>query len=312
MNHLFPELRDKRLIDSIVIKWTWITKHILTSCTSKRFIVYPIEHIMKILSIKPVLENLEIHLVDHCNLNCKACDHLSPIADQWFASPEVYFKDLKQLKKLFSGIDKLSLLGGEPLLHPEVERFLVIARTIFPKSNILLMTNGILLDKMPDSFWTTCKKTSTEIALDVYPPYYKKEKQLLQLAKVKEVKIKYSRVHSFQAWLNLRGDSNPQLSFQKCAFRTTHQLKEGKLFVCVLPMVAHYFNKRFGTNLPTEGCVDIHKSGLTGWAIVDALSSGGFSTCKYCATGKKDLTRSSFEWSTSTRQMVEWDYATYQ
>ena len=35
---------------------------------------------------------LEIHLVDHCNLNCGGCNHFSPIAKPWFIDPN-YFKD---------------------------------------------------------------------------------------------------------------------------------------------------------------------------------------------------------------------------
>jgi hypothetical protein len=270
-------------------------------------IVRTSESILENLKIKPALPYLEVHVVDHCNLNCKGCDHLSPIADKWFADPNGYSCDLQQLKKLFSGIHTICLLGGEPLLHPKIERFLFSTRSCFPNTNIQLMTNGILLDSMPDSFWSACKETSTIIFFDVYPPLYAREKRLIDLARTNGVRMHNWRASSFQASINLKGDSNPNTSFQKCPFRSVHQLKEGKLFTCVKPMVSHYFNKRFGTHIPSSGWVDIYAPNLTGWAAKKVLEKG-FSTCCYCPTGKEKYP--SYQWSTSKLVISEWDVST--
>jgi organic radical activating enzyme len=273
-----------------------------------KIVVPKAEKLLEILKTKPALAYLEVHLVDHCNLNCKGCDHLCPIADKWFADPNVYARDLQQLQKLFSGIHEICLLGGEPLLHPKIVRFLFYTRSCFPKANIQIMTNGILLDSMPDSFWKACRETSTEIIFDVYPPLYQKEKRLVNLARAKGVRMISRRVSSFQAFINLKGDSDPKVGFQKCKFRFAHQLKEGKLFTCVVPMVVRYFNKRYGTNLPSAGWIDIYDPNLTGWAAKKMLDMW-FSTCRYCATRLDHYP--SFQWSTSELHMSEWDVSTY-
>ena len=31
---------------------------------------------------------VEMHIVDHCNLNCNCCNHFSPIAKPWYISLE--------------------------------------------------------------------------------------------------------------------------------------------------------------------------------------------------------------------------------
>lgn len=270
-----------------------------------------VNNILKMLKIRPVLSHIEVHLVDHCNLNCKGCDHFAPIADKWFADLNVYVRDLRQLQKLFSRVYTIRLLGGEPLLHPDIVNFLLSTRSLFPNTKIEIMTNGILLEKMPDSFWNGCKQTSTEIILDVYPPLYQKEECLLKLAEAKGVRIINSRVQSFQAFLNLNGDSDPNLSFRQCSYRSIHQLKEGKIFTCVVPMVVPYFNKRYGTNLPSAGWIDIHAPNLTGWDILNMLDNC-FSTCRYCLTAKEQLANAGFPWSTSSLQMSEWEAATYK
>jgi hypothetical protein len=299
------------MIDHLTMRWAWISTRLLKGRWSS--VVRPIDGAFKTFGIKLALAHLEVHLVDHCNLNCRGCDHFSPIADKWFADLKTYEQDLRQLKKLFSGIHTLFLLGGEPLLHPEVERFLFATRSYFPNiRRLVLMTNGILLDKMPASFWESCKKTSTELIFDVYPPLYSKEQYLLDLATSNRVKISSSKVQDFQACLNLKGDSNIGNSFKKCSFRRIHQLKEGKIYVCIRPMVAGYFNKRYGTQLPSDGWIDIYTPNLTGWDIQKEFDTVGFSTCSYCSTSKEQLLDSSFKWSTSSLKMTEWDAATYR
>jgi organic radical activating enzyme len=295
---------DKYLVDNLTIEW-FAEK---LGKGMAKIIVPKAESILEALKIKPALSYLEFHVVDHCNMNCKGCDHLSPIADKWFADPNDYARDLRQLRKLFSGIRRICLLGGEPLLHPKIVRFLFITRSCFPKADLQIMTNGILLDSMPDSFWNACKETSTEIIFDVYPPLYQKEKCLVNLARAKGVRMHPRRVSSFQAFINLKGDSDPNVAFQKCDFRFIHQLKEGKLFTCVVPMVVQYFNKRFGTHLPSAGWVDIYAPNLTGW-VAKKMLDRGFSTCRYCMTGSDHYR--SFQWSTSKLLMSEWDVSPY-
>lgn len=33
------------------------------------------------------MDNIEIHVVDHCNLNCAHCDNFAPIAKPWYITP---------------------------------------------------------------------------------------------------------------------------------------------------------------------------------------------------------------------------------
>jgi molybdenum cofactor biosynthesis enzyme MoaA len=77
---------------------------------------------------KPELKYLELHLTDHCNLNCKGCGHYSPIAQENFASFVEFKKDMLRLGHLFRNIQIIRLMGGEPLLHPDVAFFLLKTR----------------------------------------------------------------------------------------------------------------------------------------------------------------------------------------
>jgi hypothetical protein len=43
---------------------------------------------------KPPLAYLELHLTDHCNMNCCGCGHFSNVASAWYADPESHNRDM--------------------------------------------------------------------------------------------------------------------------------------------------------------------------------------------------------------------------
>lgn len=105
------------------------------------------------------LKALIVNICDHCNLNCRGCDHFSPIADARFLDPKNIKKDLSQMRKILNeDVELVSVMGGEPLLHPQLDEILDAAREVFPHTDIWLSTNGILLLKQTDEFWNCCKK----------------------------------------------------------------------------------------------------------------------------------------------------------
>jgi hypothetical protein len=267
--------------------------------------VYP--RIAKPLRVKPSLSYIELHLVDHCNMNCKGCGHFSPLADEWFADLEEYSRDMLQLQKLFSTIKTIRLMGGEPLLHPQVESFLYSTRACFPKADIRIVTNGILLHDMANTFWEACRSYSIGIDVTVYPPMEKKENAICRLAAEKGVRIHTEKTGSFHALYNKKGDSDAEANFRKCRSRwNTPMLREGKIYICNVPALISYFNKWFGTDIPSTGFVDIYTANLTGWDVRKKLNKSS-RTCCYCTLGW-DRTPE-FPWSTSKRTIEEWDAA---
>ena len=87
----------------------------------------------------------EVSLAEHCNLNCKYCSHFSPIAEPEFLDLSQHEKDMERLSYLLDGkSDKIYLIGGEPLLYKEIVKCMRITRAYFPKSRIIILSNGLL------------------------------------------------------------------------------------------------------------------------------------------------------------------------
>ena len=120
---------------------------------------------------RPVLDYLEFHLADHCNLNCAGCTHFAPFADRKFVDVESLRRDMSRLKAIFRNIRHLRIMGGEPLLHPDAAACVRLVREAFPHSSIRLVTNGLkLLDRSDESVsavLATLKESGVRIPRDV-------------------------------------------------------------------------------------------------------------------------------------------------
>lgn len=249
------------------------------------------------------LEYLEFNLTDHCNLNCKGCSHFSPIANKNYASVNQHERDLRKLGQLFRNIQTIRLLGGEPLLHPDVASFMVKTREAFPRSTIRLVTNGLLLPRASQEFYKTCKETKTIIDLIVYPPLRNRLTNNLYLLKTKGVDFKIIEVENFSAFLNLKGNSSKKKALDSCRskFGYCPFLHNGHIYHCAVSALVENFNKRFNYNISLDKGINIHSTKLSGHSIIKKLNVP-IETCRWCS--EENIL---FPWEISNRTIDDWD-----
>jgi hypothetical protein len=248
------------------------------------------------------LQYIETHLVDHCNLNCKGCSHFSPLAENTFADIHVFKKDFFRLSQLFDNILAIRLMGGEPLLHPDLILFLKFARSIFKNSQIYLVTNGTLLLKQSDMFWENCSENNIIIQISRYPIKLDLEK-IWKTAIKFHVKIDLNQImtHFFKI-INMDGNSDPTKSFQHCRSKwNCYFLRDGKVFICWFAANVHIFNKYFRKNIPVTEAdyMNIHDN-VSGTDIVNFLSSPK-PICNFCL-----VKWPTFKWKISEKRQSEW------
>ncbi len=254
------------------------------------------------------LSYLEFHLTDHCNLNCSGCGHFSNISPISFADINQYKGDIFRLSKLFHNIHKIRIMGGEPLLHSEVASFIKLTRKAFPRADIRLATNGILLDKASLDFWNTCHETGAIIDLTVYPPFYNKVYHWESLSAAHGVYLSsLTQKNQFYAHLDLNGNSNKEKSFLECRKKYYCPfLQNGYIYPCAMPALVHYFNDKFGYKIDSATGIDLYSSDLTGNEIIKRLNTP-FETCKWCSTQFIP-----YSWSVSSKTPQEWDVEFYK
>jgi sulfatase maturation enzyme AslB (radical SAM superfamily) len=260
---------------------------------------------------------ITILLTDHCNLNCAYCHVLSPLAVEKFCDINNFKNDCERLSALTNRkVDSICLMGGEPLLHPQITDFFDIARSCFDKISALggggvinMTTNGILLVKQPESFWQNCHKNDIEVRITKYPISLDFEK-IEAIAKKFGVNISYSsgtdkvtkRMHIIP--LDIKGDNDIQDAWRLCSQAINcATLRDGRLYPCNIRSTISYFNSYFNTNLQESEAdsIDIYKAERIN-DIFDFLRKP-IPFCRYC-----DWTNAVFstEWHKSKKEISEW------
>ena len=272
---------------------------------------------VKILLSLPLRKRLpkihfEVHLAEHCNLNCYACNNFSPIAEPEFVDIEEFRRDFERMGSIFShSCERIYLLGGEPLLHPEIITLMEIARKNFREGDISVFTNGLLLKKMDDSFWKACRDNNVGIILSAYPIKLDIE-GIKALAEKFGVRFQYawgdtSSMHDMFSItpLNLKGDSNAKLNFGICVrAQNCLTLSHGKLFTCSFVPHVHHFNKKFGENIEVtpEDYVNIYDD-VKAEYILKRMSEP-IPACRYCRLDNKSVRL--VKWGISKGEKSEW------
>lgn len=246
---------------------------------------------------KPRLESFQVHLTDMCNLNCKGCGHFSNIAkDARNLDLDKYSNDLQQLKEMFWGVERIYLLGGEPLLYPNITDVIKQTRKIFPDSEIHITTNGLLLPKMTESFFDVVTTTSSHIEISMYPKTYENK---VEISKVLE---QHDLVNTTIIWgrvvftRNMLKNKNgtPKKSFENCYNRKNacYLLREGKLAKCPMMLLIDIFDKEYGIKRECKkDYIDLYNDKIDGWSALELLNRPS-EMCNYCAENSQE-----FEWS---------------
>jgi len=90
---------------------------------------------------------VEFYLTHNCNLACSNCNRfnnfqLSGMSD-WAANKSLYENLSKKVR-----FKTIVILGGEPLLHPQICEILDDIKTFWQNSNIEIHTNGLIFSKL--------------------------------------------------------------------------------------------------------------------------------------------------------------------
>ncbi|MDR2708880.1 MAG: radical SAM protein, partial [Elusimicrobiota bacterium] len=223
---------------------------------------------MTTITRQPFLSGFLVDVVSHCNLNCKYCGHFSPLVKEQFMPREAFEKDMRRMSVLSGGdVGSIRLMGGEPLLHPELLDFLSITKKLFPKTTLIIVTNGILLQNKDDAFWQALKEMDVIIYLSKYPIKINLKK-IDDMAYKFGVRIDYVGLGTgvktmFHCPFDLSGSQNATYNYLRCGAGNgpCAQLENGKFFTCGVPSKIYLFNQYFNQNLEIteKDYVDIYK-----------------------------------------------------
>ncbi len=251
---------------------------------------------------------LEIHITEHCNLNCQSCTHFSPLAEPEFTDIYQFEKDIKRLSKLTKNINYINILGGEPLLNPDCIKYLKITRKYFPKTIIRLITNGILLPSQSDDFYKDLNKNNICLSPTKYEQLNINYDNIIKKCEEFKVKFEFYGIEniktSYKLSLDLTGSQDITNNFIQCFLANfCFQLVKGKIYTCCIAAYIRHFNKYFNKNLEISDFdgIDIYKAKNI-QEILNFLAKP-IPFCRYCNITKREFYS---PWKISTKNIEEW------
>lgn len=246
---------------------------------------------------------VEIQLCDRCNLDCAYCSHLSPVSKPVTISLETLEAECHRLARV--GVDEVNLMGGEPLLHPQVCEAIKLTRSILPNIKLIVSTNGLLLPRMSKDFWQCCRDNKVVLRITPYPKakngtlnYFK----YVWLIRKNRVRMESTgwRFGFRHQLLSERAEYDATTNYLRCQLHCT-QVRNATLWPCAYVAYAFNLNNKFGTNFKTAAGDSLPLDGITATDLrLWLLRTKPF--CAHC--GIKDAQRITWRRSQYTRD--EW------
>ena len=224
------------------------------------------------------LPQLDLNLTEHCNLSCAGCNHFCPLAPPWFYDPNEARRELDRLSRFVATVDRFFIVGGEPLLHPDVTAFFEIARERFPGAELALWTNGTRLERMPEHFWEACRTHDVRLRLTNYPRLRHKTPALARL-----IREKLGAFYGFDredCCLMLTTAMRPGKSLSRCGLDIL-TLSRGSLYHCPYEAYVHMYNAAFAAQFPERQGYDLFAPKASAQGLLDYLVRPS-ALCHFC------------------------------
>lgn len=246
---------------------------------------YPL-YVKRFKEEKMVLPSLEIFITERCTLRCRDCSHLV----KYYDHPKDYEMEsiIAYLDNFLSVIDYLEeiiILGGEPLLHPELPKLIEHCKNTGKIRDITIISNGTVVPGR--SVLEVMRQTKARLRLSDYGELSRNIADARRVCK--EYGVECFVLH--ELWTNMGEiykhdyDRNEmKRMFADCPFAFSILLLRGKLFRCV--HVAHLNNLK-KIHSKEHDCVDftdfskkdvvLKRQELQKYLDIDYLEG-----CQYC------------------------------
>lgn len=201
------------------------------------------------ISFSPVLE---FYITNVCNLTCRGCNRFNNYNfkghQRWADHADVIEAWSKRITA-----DKLSIIGGEPTLNPDLELWISNLRRLWPTVRIIVQTNGtyilpkfaMLSEKYQVTFVVSLHDVETSAKIidewkNLIGPSFKPFLPGFVFHQAAVInKGDYFEVHN----------NNTQDAFSCCDMKHDHTIFNGKLFKCPSMALLPEFKNQFDLRL---------------------------------------------------------------
>lgn len=278
LSHMMTAVQEAGLENVLAVRWF----DIVNRTDFMDVHGYRKEHVVKMPEgeEKPCLGELQVHVTDSCNLNCKACSHFTPfVHGRHPMDAGIFEKDLENLSRLFSNIYVFHLMGGEPLLEPELCMDMVrLVKNYFPECSLNIITNGTLIGHMKSGFWECIRDNGITVRVSVYPAVVNNVDYIKEVLTDNGIPFlcEISNKIEFDKYMSLTYETDPVENSFRCHGRGCYSLANGKVTKCPGSIYIRYAAdelSKYGVSgdwLYAKDAINLEEE-TDGWQIIKKL-----------------------------------------
>jgi hypothetical protein len=205
------------------------------------------------------VEAFELHLVEHCNLRCAHCCNMSPLVAERTLSLDELEHLCRRMAEVLE-VDVFKIMGGEPLLHPDIVGALRVIRGSGISGKVRLFTNGLRLGSMKPEFWSQLD----ELTISSYSSAPVKPHLLAlarEQARAHDFVLNVKEVAAFSQVLSPAFRADVDDTFRRCWLR--HRclvVRGGRFYMCTRAAYAEDFLARAACE-PVPAGVELDRAG---------------------------------------------------
>ena len=190
---------------------------------------------------------VEFYITNVCNLSCRGCNRFNDLNfkghQRWTDHADAYEAWSKRLD-----LPRITIIGGEPTLNPDLELWVSNLRRLWPNAVIMVQTNGTYQREEHMDFWD---KYNVGFGVSLH-----------DRATASEIKEKWKYKAGFieaftfhQSTVIKQNDhyvlhrSDPVKAFAACDMKHDHTMYQGKLYKCPAMSNLPDFDQQFDLRL---------------------------------------------------------------
>lgn len=121
------------------------------------------------------LDKLEFYITNVCNLTCSNCNRYNNFHFRGWAAWDDYAEDLERLSQSVH-VQKPVILGGEPLLNPDIVKWIRGLQRLWPRSySAQIQSNGTRIDRVPGLYQALAEVAGSWIGVSIHRPEDREE-----------------------------------------------------------------------------------------------------------------------------------------
>lgn len=232
---------------------------------------------------------IEYNLVDHCNLACRECSHLSPHIRAGSLPLATFVRDVNRLAEVYR-VERFRFVGGEPLLNREIVDFVRALRESDITEDIEVVSNGTLLASISEQLL----QEIDSLALSLYPQS-QPEPALLERTRERceqnGVRLRIEHIDRFRAMQPSAPIEDPDLVaevFRSCLIAHSwgcQTFYDGHFYLCSRPIYTDSYRGRLGetsSGLRAKDGIALHEPNLLERLKRYLESQQPLASCRLC------------------------------